>query len=365
MLQQALAALDIEADYNLDVMKSGQSLAEVTTSVLNGLSRILALEKPDAVLVQGDTTTAFAASLAAYYQRIFIGHVEAGLRTENKYSPFPEEINRRLITHLADFHFAPTESARANLLKEGIRDDKILVTGNTVCDALLYIRQRLAADPSLSRDAGIGELDDHRVVLVTAHRRESFGRPLLQICEAIRTLACQRPDIRLVYPVHLNPNVAKPVYDLLDGLPNVKLTGPMDYVSFVALMDRATILLTDSGGLQEEGPAIGKPVLVMRDTSERPEAIQAGCACLVGTDPKRIVGAVERLLDDPVLYERMSNSPNPYGDGKAAGRIAKFIRQALGASAGDPGGARDNCYGTDSTERSVGAGGGSAPVSYS
>ncbi len=329
MLEQMLEVFELHPHHNLSVMRPGQSLTQVTSEVLNGLDSILQEQRPDVVLVQGDTTTAFAASLAAFYHRIPVGHIEAGLRTDNKYSPFPEEINRRLATHIAEFHFPPTETARANLLREGIAEDKIVVTGNTVVDALLYIRARLARDPKPILDAGLTALNGHRLVVVTAHRRESFGGPLLQICQALRTLAERRPDICIVYPVHLNPNVAGPVHKLLSKMENVKLLAPLDYLSFVALMDRASILLTDSGGIQEEGPCLGKPVLVMREVSERAEAIEAGTARLVGTDPDLIVSSVETLLDDPAVYQQMTNRRDLFGDGHASGRIADFLLQQL------------------------------------
>jgi UDP-N-acetylglucosamine 2-epimerase (hydrolysing) len=274
--------------------------------------------------VQGDTTTTLAASLAAYYYHIPVGHVEAGLRTGKKYDPFPEEVNRRIATHLSDFHFAPTEVARNNLLREGIGPENISVTGNTVIDALLLTQARLAEDPSIAVDR-LGATDGLRIILVTAHRRESFGPPFRRICEAVRVLAERRRDVLVVYPVHLNPNVQAPVREILDGLPNVRLLAPLDYVSFVACMQRAYVLLTDSGGIQEEGPSLGKPVLVMREVSERPEAIAAGTARLTGTDPERIVEAVSSLLDDPAHYKRMTNRPNPYGDGHAAERIVQFL----------------------------------------
>lgn len=325
MLQQTLEVFGIRPDYDLDIMKPGQTLAEVTTAALAGLDKILQQERPGVVLVQGDTTTTFVASLAAYYHRIPIGHVEAGLRTGNRYSPFPEEINRRLTTHVADYHFAPTDVAKANLLKEGISEERILVCGNTVVDALLYIRAKLAKEPSLAPHPTLKAVNGHRLIVVTAHRRESFGGPLQRICEAIQALALQRPDAFIVYPVHLNPNVRGPVYRLLSGLPNVKLVEPMDYLSFVALMDRANVLLTDSGGIQEEGPSLGKPVLVMREISERPEGIAAGSACLVGTDPQRIFTTVNKLLDDPAAYEGMVGRTDVYGDGAASHRIAEFL----------------------------------------
>ena len=324
MLDQMLQVFGLRPDYDLGVMKAGQDLTEVTAACLTGLKPILRDERPDLVLVQGDTTTTFAASLAAYYHHIPVGHIEAGLRTGKKDDPFPEEINRRLATHLSDFHFAPTELARNNLLREGVSPEDILVTGNTVIDALFLTQARLIKEPSLAVDH-LGSTKGSRMILVTAHRRESFGLPFRRICEALRAIAERRRDVLVVYPVHLNPNVQAPVREILDGLPNVKLLAPLDYVSFVALMQRAYILLTDSGGIQEEGPSLGKPVLVMREVSERPEAIAAGTACLTGTDPEEIVGAVSALLDDPARYKEMTSRPNPYGDGRAAKRIVQFL----------------------------------------
>src|SRR5215469_10400151 len=324
MLDQMLRVFGLRPHYDLGVMKAGQDLAEVTAACLTGLGRVMRDERRDLVLVQGDTTTTLAAALAAYYYRIPVGHIEAGLRTGKKYDPFPEEVNRRVATHLSDFHFAPTEDARSNLLLEGVSPGNISVTGNTVVDALLLTQARLAEEPSLAVDE-LGPTDGLRIILVTAHRRESFGLPFRRICEAVRALAERRRDVLVVYPVHLNPNVQGPVREILDGLPNVKLLGPMDYVSFVACMQRAYILLTDSGGIQEEGPSLGKPVLVMREVSERPEAIAAGAACLTGTDPEKIVGAVCSLLDDAARYQRMTSRPNPYGDGHAAERIVQFL----------------------------------------
>jgi UDP-N-acetylglucosamine 2-epimerase (non-hydrolysing) len=328
MLDQMLQVFGLRPDYDLGVMKAGQNLTEVTAACLTGLERILRQERPDVVLVQGDTTTTFAASLAAYYQHIPIGHIEAGLRTGKKYDPFPEEVNRRLTTHLSDFHFAPTDVARNNLLVEGVSPESILVTGNTVIDALLLVKARLAEDPSLAAHR-LGPSDGLRIILVTAHRRESFGQPFRQICKAIRAIAEKRRDVLIIYPVHLNPNVQSPVHEILDRLPNVKLLAPLDYVSFVDCMQRASILLTDSGGVQEEGPSLGKPVLVMREVSERPEAITAGTASLVGTDPQRIFRAVMSLLDDPACYKRMTSNPNPYGDGHASERIVEFLTSRM------------------------------------
>ena len=324
MLDQMLTVFGLRPDYDLGIMKAGQNLAEVTSACLAGLDRILRDKRPNLVLVQGDTTTAFAASLAAYYHHVLVGHVEAGLRTGKKNDPFPEEVNRRLVTHLSDFHFAPTDIARNNLLSEGISSENIVITGNTVIDALLLTQARLAEDPTLAVDA-LGPTNGSRIILVTAHRRESFGPPFRRICEALRTLAETRQDVLIVYPVHLNPNVQAPVREILDGIPNVRLLAPLDYISFVDCMQRAYILLTDSGGIQEEGPSMRKPVLVMREVSERPEAIAAGTACLTGTDPELIVSKVSSLLDDGTFYEQMTSRPNPYGDGHAAERIVQFL----------------------------------------
>jgi len=326
MLEQMLESFRLVPDHNLGVMKANQSLAEVTTGVLNGLDRVLTSEKPDVVIVQGDTTTTFVASLAAYYHRIPVAHVEAGLRTGDRFNPFPEEMNRRLATHLADFHFAPTELSRTNLLREGISNERILVTGNTVVDALQHIISSLPENPPR---VACNVPDDRKLILVTAHRRESFGQGMHQICEAIRRLAENRPDVFVVFPVHLNPNVQEPVRTMLGGISNVSLLEPMDYVSFVALMKRAHILLTDSGGMQEEGPSLKKPVLVMRSVSERPEAVMAGAACLVGTDPARIIATVKRLLDEPDYYEQMTSRENPFGDGKAAVRIVDSLTRHI------------------------------------
>lgn len=328
MLDQMLRVFGLRPDHDLGVMTAGQDLAGVTAACLTGLERVLRQKRPDLVLVQGDTTTTFAASLAAYYQHIPIGHVEAGLRTGKKYDPFPEEINRRLATHLSDFHFAPTELARNNLLQEGVSPENIAVTGNTVIDALFLTQARLAEDPSLAVHR-LDPTDKLHIILVTAHRRESFGQPFRQICEALRALAERRHDVLIVYPVHLNPNVQSPVHEILDGVPNVRLLAPLDYVSFVACMQSASILLTDSGGIQEEGPSLGKPVLVMREVSERPEAIAAGTACLTGTDPERIIRTVSSLLDDPDRYKQMTSRPNPYGDGHASERIVQFLTRRM------------------------------------
>lgn len=329
MLAQMLAVFGLQPDHDLGVMKPGQSLTEVTTAVMNGMDQLLRQVPVDMLLVQGDTTTAFAAALEAFYHRIPVGHVEAGLRTLDKYNPFPEEINRRLVSPVADLHFAPTQLARENLVAEGFRAERIFVTGNTVIDALLYTRSQLQANPGMVPEFGLRGLNRENLIVVTAHRRENFGGGLKQICEAIASLARSRHDIEIVYPVHLNPNVTGPVHELLAGLSNVHLLPPLDYVSFVSLMGEAKILLTDSGGIQEEGPALGKPVLVMREVSERPEAITAGSAWLVGTDAQRIVRAVSTLLDDPATYATMVNRPNPFGDGTAAVQIVDCLEKHL------------------------------------
>jgi len=322
MLDPFLALFDIRADYDLNIMQPGQSLFDVTSRVLLGLKCVLEEDKPEVVLVQGDTTTAFAAALAAFYLKVKVGHVEAGLRTEDKYNPFPEEINRRLISHLADFHFAPTERAKANLLAEGVHAQAIFVTGNTVVDALFMILARTKGQdllPSLPLRPG------RKLILVTAHRRESFGIGLANICQALERIVQHAPDVEIVYPVHLNPNVRVTVERLLGGVDRVHLIEPLDYVAFVRLMNRAYLILTDSGGIQEEAPSLGRPVLVMRETTERPEAIEAGTARLVGTDPDAIVHETLRLLEDQDAYARMADAPNPFGDGHAAERIVDAL----------------------------------------
>ena len=323
MLDQVLSLFDIQPDYDLGVMRPGQDLTGVTAALLQGLQPVLEAERPDRILVHGDTTTTFSAALAAYYQQIPVGHVEAGLRTGNPYSPWPEEMNRRLAGALTDLHFAPTAGARDNLLREGVSADRIAVTGNTVVDALLAIVERLHADPDLaaSQSRGLEFLDPaRRLVVVTGHRRESFGDGFRRLCEALRRLA-DRPDVQIVYPVHLNPNVLGPVREALHEHPRVHLLEPMDYLPFVALLDRAYLIITDSGGIQEEAPSLGKPVLVTRATTERPEAVEAGTVRLVGTDVDTIMAEAGRLLDDPDWYTTMARAHNPYGDGQAAARI--------------------------------------------
>lgn len=326
MLDQVLQLFDIRPDYDLDIMKPGQGLTEITSGVLSGLKPVLEEFAPDLVLVHGDTTTTLAASLAAYYQRIPVGHVEAGLRTGNIYSPWPEEINRKVAGAITRLHFAPTERSRANLLAENVPDAHIHVTGNTVIDALLDVVGKLSADEAASAefDAAFGIDPSKRLVLVTGHRRESFGGGFERICDALAQLS-KRDDIQIIYPVHLNPNVKGPVEKHLGSAANVSLIAPQDYLPFVHLMRRADVILTDSGGIQEEAPSLGKPVLVMRDATERPEAVDAGTVKLVGTDKGLIVSEVSRLLDDPSAYDAMARAHNPYGDGLAAGRTLDAV----------------------------------------
>ena len=328
MLDQVLDLFEIEPDFDLNIMKAGQTLNDVTTSILVGLKPVLESFKPDVVLVHGDTATTFAAALAAYYQQIKVGHVEAGLRTGNIYSPWPEEANRKLTSAITNYHFAPTAGSKENLLKECVAESDIKVTGNTVIDALFWVRKKLQEDKSLavSLAANFDFLDrDKQLVLVTGHRRESFGGGFERICEALRQIASKHPEVEILYPVHLNPNVHEPVNRLLNDLENIFLIEPQQYLPFCYLMDRSTIILTDSGGIQEEAPSLGKPVLVMRDTTERPEAIDAGTVRLVGTDIEQIVCQVEILLSDSEEYRLMSLAHNPYGDGLACCRILDFL----------------------------------------
>ncbi|KFX66742.1 UDP-N-acetylglucosamine 2-epimerase [Burkholderia sp. K24] len=328
MLDQVLSLFQIRPHFDLNVMKRGQDLYDVTTSIMLGMRDVLADCRPDLVLVHGDTTTTMAAGLASFYQRIPVGHVEAGLRTGNLLSPWPEEANRKLTGVLATTHFAPTQRARQNLLAENVPDERIVVTGNTVIDALLHVRELLANDPQLRAAAELRLpklAPDRRMVLVTGHRRESFGDGFERICSALARLAHAHPDVDIVYPMHLNPSVREPVNRLLSNIPNVHLIEPLDYLPFVHLMDRAFLILTDSGGIQEEAPSLGKPVLVMRDTTERQEAVDAGVVTLVGTDVQRIVEGVSQLLGDSGRYAAMSRGGNPYGDGKACERIARAL----------------------------------------
>lgn len=327
MLDQVLELFDVAPDYDLDLMKERQDLTDLTANVLVGLRPILAEFAPDLVLVHGDTTTTLATSLAAYYQRIPVAHVEAGLRTGNIRSPWPEEINRKVAGAITELHFAPTAGSRANLLAENVPEATIHVTGNTVIDALFQGCDLIERDPALAAElAGRFGLDrTRRLILVTGHRRESFGGGFERICAALKAIA-ERPDVEIVYPVHLNPNVRGPVENLLSGVSNIRLIPPQDYLPFIYLMQQSTLILTDSGGVQEEAPSLGKPVLLMRDTTERPDAVDAGTVRLVGTDVDAIVGEVARLLDDDAAYRTMSAAHNPYGDGQAAGRIVDAIR---------------------------------------
>lgn len=332
MLDQVLNLFGIAPDHDLAVMRPQQSLTDVTCAILSGMREVIETERPDRILVHGDTTTTFATSLAAFYARVPVGHIEAGLRTGNLLSPWPEEANRKLTAALTDQHFAPTRTAADNLIREGVATSAIHVTGNTVIDALLTVNERLRTDNVLAasvEDRFDGMLDaSRRLVLVTGHRRESFGKGFEQICTALSKLS-ERDDIQIVYPVHLNPNVREPVNRLLGDKPNVHLIGPLDYLPFVYLMGRAHLLLTDSGGIQEEAPALGKPVLVMRDTTERPEAVMAGTVELVGANGDLILECSNKLLDDQALYRRMMRAHNPYGDGNAAKRI---VAQLAGRS---------------------------------
>lgn len=343
MLKQVLELFDIKPDYDLEIMKEGQDLYDVTTRVLLGMREVLKKTKPDIVLVHGDTTTSTAAALAAFYQQIPVGHVEAGLRTHNIYSPWPEEMNRQLTGRMASYHFAPTELSRKNLLAEGIATDRIFITGNTVIDALQQVVTRVKGNADLRNEVSrkllqfgydVNRLEaGRRLVLITGHRRENFGEGFLNICRAIQTLSKRFPEVDFVYPMHLNPNVRKPIREIfgdnLGGLGNLFFIEPLEYLQFVTLMDRSSIVLTDSGGIQEEAPGLGKPVLVMRDTTERPEAVKAGTVKLVGTDYNQIVDNVEKLLTDNAAYAEMSRANNPYGDGKACSYIADALTRCI------------------------------------
>ena len=340
MLDQVLHIFEIEPDYDLNIMKQGQDLYDVTARVLTGMRDVLKEARPDVVLVHGDTTTSTAAALAAFYQQIPVGHVEAGLRTHNVYSPWPEEMNQQITGRIATYHFAPTPLSRQNLLDEGIKEEAITVTGNTVIDALYMVVDRIKNDKTLDFGLNCSLIkagydvdrlnDGKKLVLITGHRRENFGDGFISMCQAIKTLSEKYPDVDFVYPMHLNPNVRKPIHEVfgedLSGLGNMFFIEPLEYLSFVYLMEKSTIVLTDSGGIQEEAPGLGKPVLVMRDTTERPEALEAGTVKLVGTNFEKIVREVSALLDDREYYDKMSKAVNPYGDGKACERIGnKFI----------------------------------------
>lgn len=330
MLDQVLELFELSPDFDLNIMKPGQDLTDVTSSILLGMREVLANAKPDVVLVHGDTATTFAASVAAYYQQIPVAHVEAGLRTGNIYSPWPEEGNRKLTGALATLHFAPTATSSANLLREGIDPQNIIVTGNTVIDALLQVVAKLDSDQDLQAQFATQFpflKTGRKLVLVTGHRRESFGGGFERICQALVETAKRFPEVEIVYPVHLNPNVREPVNRLLVGINNVHLIEPLDYLPFVYLMNQAYVILTDSGGIQEEAPSLGKPVLVMRDTTERPEAVEAGTVKLVGTDVAAITAALATLITDDAAYRQMSFAHNPYGDGKACHRILESLSQ--------------------------------------
>ena len=325
MLDQVLQVFDINPDYDLDLMEEGQSLLQLTARVFSGLEKIFSEVKPDWVLVQGDTSTVMAASVAAFYAGIKVGHVEAGLRSHDRYAPFPEEINRRIASVTADLHFAPTEAARRALLAEGIDDKMIHVTGNTVIDALLWVREKVRQKQPDIATRLKEKLGVKRMILVTGHRRESFGEGFEQICLALKDIAEQQKDTVIVYPVHLNPNVREPVNRILNGHDNILLIEPLSYTDFVWLMDRSYLILTDSGGVQEEAPSLGKPILVMRDVTERMEGIEAGTAKLVGTDRQKILSETSRLLTDRTEYDRMGQANSPYGDGKSSKKILDII----------------------------------------
>ncbi|KAF7788310.1 UDP-N-acetylglucosamine 2-epimerase (non-hydrolyzing) [Pseudoalteromonas rubra] len=332
MLDQVLELFNIVPDFDLNIMKSGQSLSDITARILVEMSPVLQSFRPDIVLVHGDTATTFAASLAAYYEQIAVGHVEAGLRTGDIYSPWPEEANRKLTGALTSIHFAPTESSQANLLAEGYGKERIIVTGNTVIDTLLLVKNRLDTDADLQAEFSdsYSFIDESKkMILVTGHRRESFGQGFENICKALCSVARANPDVQVVYPVHLNPNVQEPVNRMLKDIDNVFLIEPQQYLPFIYLMDKSYLILTDSGGIQEEAPSLGKPVLVMRESTERPEAVSAGTVKLVGTDPENIINAVNELISNDTEYKRMSESHNPYGDGKAVERILNSIHDVL------------------------------------
>lgn len=341
MLDQVLDLFEISPDYDLNIMKQGQDLYDVTSRVLTGMRDVLKEAQPDVVLVHGDTTTSTAAALAAFYQQIPVGHVEAGLRTHNIYSPWPEEMNRQITGRIAEYNFAPTPLSRENLLRENVANEKITVTGNTVIDALYIVVDKIKHNPELDSKLN-AELNQagydvdrlangKKLVLITGHRRENFGEGFISMCKAIKTLTEKYPDVDFVYPMHLNPNVRKPIHEVfgenLTGLGNMFFIEPLEYLSFVYLMEKSNIVLTDSGGIQEEAPGLGKPVLVMRDTTERPEALSAGTVKLVGTDYDKIVNEVSSLLDDPEHYDQMSKAVNPYGDGLACNRIIDVLKK--------------------------------------
>jgi UDP-N-acetylglucosamine 2-epimerase (non-hydrolysing) len=337
MLDQVLELFEIAPDYDLDIMKQGQDLYDITSNVLLGMKDVLKDFSPDIVLVHGDTTTTFATSLAAFYQQIKIGHIEAGLRTYNIYSPWPEEANRQITGVLANYHFAPTQTSKKNLLKENKNPKDIIATGNTVIDALFLALDKIKTNKILEEriikniEKQIQNLkfkiQNSKFILVTGHRRENHGQGFINICQALKDIAIQNPDVDIIYPVHLNPNVQKPVKELLSDIDNIYLINPLQYEEFIYLMDKSYMIITDSGGIQEEAPSLGKPVLVMRDTTERPEAVEAGTVKLVGTDKKRIINETQKLLDDKSYYDTMTQAHNPYGDGKACQKIVNFLKE--------------------------------------
>lgn len=329
MLDQVLSLFELEPDFDLNLMKPGQTLADITSGVLTGLNEVFDTWLPDVILVHGDTATTFAASLAAYYHKVQVGHVEAGLRTGDIYSPWPEEANRQLTSVLTQYHFAPTQNSYDNLIKENIDATNIVITGNTVIDALLTVKEKVETDQEMqARFAQQFDFLDasKKLILVTGHRRENFGQGFEDICLALANIAQKNPEVQIVYPVHLNPNVQKPVNELLSGIDNIKLIEPQDYLPFVYLMNKSYLILTDSGGIQEEAPSLGKPVLVMRDTTERPEAVSAGTVKLVGTNPVVIEDSVMELLENQDLYKKMTEAHNPYGDGTACQQIINFLK---------------------------------------
>lgn len=329
MLDQVLNLFELKPDFDLNLMKPGQTLTDITSGVLKGLNEVFDTWLPDVVLVHGDTATTFAASLAAYYHKVQVGHVEAGLRTGDIYSPWPEEANRQLTSVLTHYHFAPTQNSYENLIKENINATNIVITGNTVIDALLTVKEKVETDQEMqARFAQQFDFLDasKKLILVTGHRRENFGQGFEDICLALANIAQKNPEVQIVYPVHLNPNVQKPVNELLSGIDNIKLIEPQDYLPFVYLMNKSYLILTDSGGIQEEAPSLGKPVLVMRDTTERPEAVSAGTVKLVGTDPVVIEDSVMELLENENLYKKMTEAHNPYGDGTACQQIINFLK---------------------------------------
>lgn len=333
MLDQVLDLFEIKTDFDLDVMRPNQDLYDVTGKILQGMKEVFSMYRPDIVFVHGDTTTTFTVSLAAFYEKIDVAHIEAGLRTNNIYSPWPEEANRKLTSQLTTYHFAPTQQSQDNLLRENIASEKIIVTGNTVIDALLFMQNKLETNKDFRAQVKKSIVDKgfnpeaSEFILVTGHRRENFGQGIINICSALKTIALKRPRLNIVYPVHLNPNVFKPVNDLLGHIKNVFLIEPLQYEEFIYLMSLAKLIITDSGGVQEEAPSLGKPVLVMRDTTERPEAVEAGTVKLVGTSLVGIVSATSELLDNQSVYDKMAKAHNPYGDGKACDRIIHFMKK--------------------------------------